>query len=534
MKSKRIMLLKTMLLSTSQINILKYSKDKKRRGRAIGSLVGMAILFAVIMMYCIFSCAGFGMLGFSKYIPMMNAIILSTVSFLFTILKTNGYLFNFKEYDMIISLPFEPREVAADKFLYMYIKSLPWYLCISLSMLVGYAMFERPAIITYFMWLLLTFAVPLIPTLLAALLGVLIARISVGFKKTNLVQTILVFILMLFCFSVRYIIEAVAKNGQAQDILNSLSQNFESAGNIYFPIKWFSNAILRTGISDALLLMGVSILLFELMFVLVGRSYRQINTALKTHVATRSFKMDSQKVKSPVWTIAFKEFRRFMGSTVYMTNAGMGEVLAFILGIVVLVIGFDKLIGIVTNGAPFSADILNPAIPLIVYFLIGMISTTTCSPSLEGKNYWIIQSLPIKNTDLYKGKMLFNMCLMVPFFTFTTLCFSISAGVGVFDTIMFIIEGIILCGFSTTWGLICGIKHIKLEWENEVEVIKQGLAVLIYMLPNMIITMGLVVLVAFLGQIIGTLVVTLIIMAVYAILTLICYRWVMRTPNKLC
>ena len=38
-----ILLLKTLLLSTSQINILKYCKDKKKRGRIIGTAVAYAL-----------------------------------------------------------------------------------------------------------------------------------------------------------------------------------------------------------------------------------------------------------------------------------------------------------------------------------------------------------------------------------------------------------------------------------------------------------------------------------------------------------
>ena len=40
---------------------------------------------------------------------------------------------------------------------------------------------------------------------------------------------------------------------------------------------------------------------------------------------------------------------------------------------------------------------------------------------------------------------------------------------------------------------------MRLDWENEIEVIKQGTAVAIYMLPNMFVVMGLCVLVIFLG-----------------------------------
>ena len=59
--------------------------------------------------------------------------------------------------------------------------------------------------------------------------------------------------------------------------------------------------------------------------------------------------------------------------------------------------------------------------------------------------------------------------------------------------------GLVLCAFSTAWGCVCGTRHIRLDWDNEIEVIKQGAAVAIYMLPNMFVVMGLTVLVVFLG-----------------------------------
>jgi ABC-2 type transport system permease protein len=128
-----------------------------------------------------------------------------------------------------------------------------------------------------------------------------------------------------------------------------------------------------------------------------------------------------------------------------------------------------------------------------------MVATTVCSPSLEGKNYWIIQSLPIEKTTIYNGKMLFNMYLTVPFMAISTVCMCISAKVPTVNILLDLILGFALCAFSTAWGCVCGIKHMRLDWENEIEVIKQGTGVLIYLLPNMFINMGVCVLAVFLG-----------------------------------
>ena len=237
--------------------------------------------------------------------------------------------------------------------------------------------------------------------------------------------------------------------------------------------------------------------------------------------------MTRQKQHSVVQAIAFKEFKRMTGSTTYLVNGAVGELLALILGVATLLIGFDKIVATITQGAPIDSSILQPAIPFIVYFLIGMMATTVCSPSLEGKNYWIVQSLPIEKKTLYQGKMLFNMELTVPFMVFTTLCLCISAKVSLLHTLLYLLLGLALCAFSTTWGCVCGIRHMRLDWENEVEVIKQGSAVTIYMLPNMFVVMGLIILVVFLGTRINHSLLTLILICIAAVLAAISYRIVL-------
>lgn len=524
---KNSLLLKTMLLSTSLRNIYKHTTDKKKRRKIIASYIGIFCLYAMIVGYSFSMCVGYGMIGLIDAVPGICAIGVSTLAFIFTFFRTNGYLFNFKEYDMLMALPFEAGTVAGCKFLYMYIKSLPWYLSLSFAMLMGYGIYAHPPFVVYIIWVVLSFVLPLIPMLISVFFGFIIAKISSRFKKNNAIQTILTFMFIIFCFSFRYIVDALFKNGKVEETLEKIDEMNEKVGNVYLPVGWFVNAITKQGISDILLLIGVSVILFSIVFNIVGKSYRRINSALTSHVVRRDYKMTKQKKNSVVNAIAFKEFRRLTGSTVYMTNAAMGEVLAFLLGVVTLVIGFDKIVKMVTQDAPFDSSILQPAIPFIIYFFIGMVATTVCSPSLEGKNYWIIQSLPIPKKKIYQGKMLFNMYLTVPFMLFAIICMSISAKVPVINMILYMILGVALCAFSTAWGCVCGIKFMRLDWENEVEVIKQSAGVALYMFPNMFVVMGLVVLVVFLGTFIDHKVIALVFIMITSVLAGLCYYIVM-------
>lgn len=525
-------LLKNMLLSTSQLNIFRTTKDGKKKSKIVGAWVGMTVIYLMIIVYSFLSCIGFGAIGLIDIAPMICAMTISGLAFIFTIFRTNGYLFNFKEYDMIMSLPFGEMEVVISRFVYMYIKCLPWYLSVSLSMLVGYIIYAEFSLISIVMWIVLTIFVPLIPMVVATFLGFCVAKISSGFKKRNIITTVLTFVVVAGSFGLNYAINKLFSDGMVRQTLENIYAVNEKMGQVYIPAKWFADAINNGNIVGALLLIGSSSALFVIVVYVIGKSYRKINSMLKSHAASGNYKVSHQKTRSVVQSIAYKEFRRLLGSSNYLVNATVGELLSLALGLAAWVIGFDGIIKFITNGAPVTTQMVAPSIPFIVYFLIGMVATTACSPSLEGKNYWIVQSLPIDKKVLYNGKMLFNMYLTVPFMTFAILSLCITGHVNMLNTVLDVILGIALCAFSTTWGCVCGVRHMRLDWENEIEVIKQGAAVMIYLFPNMIVTMILVVAMVLLGLVVNHLLITVVCILVVTLLAVLCYWRVMKLAEE--
>lgn len=533
MKNKNVVLLKAFVKSTSLFNLLKYSKDKKKKGNAVGSLVGLSILYLFLMGYCVLNSIGFGTFGMASAIPILNAILISGMSFIFTILKANAYIFEFKEYDMIVSLPFNVKTIVADKFLYMYIKNLPWNLSISVAFLVGYAISERPALIVYPLWIILSLFLPIIPMVFATFLGFLIAKIGAGAKRhTKAIQMVLVMAVVILSFSMRFIIEGVFKNNELEDVMGNMSDITVNISTYYFPAEWFADGATKPEVGSILLLIGSSVLLFEICFTIISKSFRKINSSLKSHVAKKNYKVTKYKKGNVIKAVAFKEFKRMTGSTVYLTNAAIGYILAIILGIVSLFVGIEKALSTIVQGVNVTTEMIYPAIPLVVYLMVGMISTTACSPSLEGKNFWIIKSLPIRIKDLCLGKMLFNMCLAVPSMLISTICLCISGKVPVLNALLYVVCGFALCCFSTTFGLVCGIKFIKLEFENDVEVVKQGAAMVMYILPNMFVVMFLIVGFVFLGlKMNGNILVGIFTVIVF-LLSYICLKWSLSLATK--
>ena len=530
--NKNMVLIKNLLLSTSQWNIYKFCKDKKKRGKIVGNSIGMAVLVLMLLAYCIANCIGFVKYGLEDSIPTTCATIISSLAFFLTLFKTNGYLFNFKEYDMLMSLPYAPKNIAACKFIYMYIKSLPWNMAVSLSMMIVYGVYTKASILMYPVWIILSMFLPVIPMLIASFLGFLIAKAGSGFKNKNIVQTAFMVLLVLLCFGARFFLENMFRNNQTEAVMNSMSDLTGGMGKCYLPLEWFRAAVADMNMVSMLLIIAATVVLFIAVFIPVGRSYRKINSALKSHAAARDFDMKEQKTKSLLNTIAFKEFKRMTGSTTYMTNAAMGQILCVVAGIAVLFVDVNKLLSKALEGAPITAEMLRPAIPFIIYFFLGMVATTAISPSLEGKNYWIVQSLPIRKRTLYFGKMLFNLYFTVPFMLFATITFSISFKASVVETILYIIMGLILCVLSTCWGLICGLKHMRLDWENEIEIVKQSTAVAVYLFPNMLLSMAMIGLLVYLGTFMSSVIISVVLIAILAVITALCVLRVLALTKE--
>lgn len=488
-------LLHNMLLSTSGWNVLKYEQDSKKRGRIIGGYIGMAVLLGMLFFYALLLSIGYGKMGLTQYIPVFCVLSIFAIEFVFTVLKSNAYLFAFREYDMLMALPFSVKTIVSCKFLYMYIRNLPWVASLSLPMMIGYGIYAGAPIGSYLAWILLSVFLPVIPMVFASAVGTIIAAIGSFFRHKQLMQTILTFVFVLFCFSIQYIVQYFFSNETvAQQTLRNMSKMTDRITNYFIPAKWFAKGICDCNIAAIGGFIVVSIVVYELFFCLVSKFYRQINSRLLAGNRGTRYQRHTLKRKNIRQTIALKEWKKLTNCTIYFTNIAIGVVLALVLAIAVFFVDVDKMIAVICKGAPIRKEMLVAGIPFIIYFLVGMCATTACSYSLEGKNYWIVQSLPIPRLTLIQGKMLFNLYFTIPVTVIANTSLCIACGVGLSDMILCNICGIILCAFSTVWGMRCNLKHPNMEWENEVEVVKQGASVTIYLLPNMFGCMAMVVL----------------------------------------
>lgn len=534
MRNKTWLLLKTLLTSTSEVNVLKHSKDKNKLKYAKNNLVGQIVLYVMLALYAALISIGLGNFGMAEQIPALCAGLLFIMPFIFTLIKTNGYLFGFREYDMLMSMPFSVKNIVSAKFLYMYTKSLPMYGVISVAMLIGYAVGGDLTFWKVFAWIILSMLIPVFPMLVASLLGVLVVKIGSHFRYKSIFEAIFIVILILPLMFSRLFIKNTVRNDQIEDIVTTVGSAVDSS-SVYIPFaKWFSEAVNEGKILSVLLIVGLVILVYEIEFTIISKFYRQINSKLSSSASHKNYQMTTQKQKNMVQAIAGKEFKRMTGSSVYLFNTGIGEIMVVIIGIALLFIKPDTLIEKMMQGAPVTAEMIFPAIPILLYFFLGMVPTTCCSPSLEGRNYWIIKTLPIDPLDDIKGKILFNLYLSIPFAAFASLAASICFRVSFVDGLSCVAAVISLCVFASVFGLKCGLKHRRLDWENETEVVKQGMAVGMYIIVHMIMCFVLMPLTVIVNQYVKSVAhIMLTITLIIWIFTLFSWKSVKKYSNEL-
>ncbi|MBQ7077968.1 MAG: hypothetical protein IJM91_07540 [Lachnospiraceae bacterium] len=533
MNKGRSILLKTFLRAQSAGNIIKYEKDKKKRKKAKSTRIGFIFVYLLVAFYAFFFGLGYGIAGLTDYMPLSAAITCIALSFFMTFFKADGYMFTNKDYDMVMALPISVKDVVSARFLYMYIWNLPMTCVMSFSILAGYIIWAPFNLIKIIIWIVLTPLLPMLPMVLATALSTLFAGVGTKFKYRRVIQVLLTFAFTFVCFTSRYWVEKFFKEDKIDNNMQNIGAAFDKTGKYIFTANWFAKAVNGPSIIYIVLFVAVSIALFEVFSYIVAKFYRQLNTKLTSRVRANKYKEHALKKNSATMAIAYKEFRKFLSSNNYLVNIGFGEVLVIFLCVAFLFVDAKSVISTITSGAPIEPKILIPAVPMIIHFLLGMMSSTCCSYSLEGKSYWILQSCPIDLCDVVNGKVLFQIILATPFAILGNLILSIKLGGNPIEVILCVIVGCVLSIYTATCGMFSNLSHLKLEWENEIEVIKQGAATVIYMLPNMFVNMGLVVGAVFLAKVIDGALVIAIMGVVYALLAFIFYKLSLSKVRKI-
>ncbi|MFA5036206.1 MAG: hypothetical protein WC479_03425 [Candidatus Izemoplasmatales bacterium] len=392
---------------------------------------------------------------------------------LYTLFRANGSLFHCKDYDIIAPMPFSPIQIVTVKLIIMMINLYISVLVMISPILFAYVWYATPGFLNILFLIVTFFFIPLIPVVICSFLSMIIARLASLFRKSNLVNIILMFLIfvgiMVLSFSYSF-------SGQANLFIGQIDL-MEIMGKIYMPMKWFAQAIHQNNILSFVFYVISSAIPFALFVVLLSKMIVKTNSlTIVTHTSGKS-KPIVYVQKGIYKTLITKEFRKFFNVPVYALNSGIGMVMLFLAAIASLVFSdyVAQYLGLMTTiGMPFELLIL-----IFICFCTSTVYTSAITISLEGKNFWILRSMPILPNTIVRAKLFFNIILSVPIILLSIILFAIAFKI---DLLMMVIMILVASSFAVLTSVIGTIINLylpKFDYINETEIVKQSAAALL-------------------------------------------------------
>lgn len=184
-------------------------------------------------------------------------------------------------------------------------------------------------------------------------------------------------------------------------------------------------------------------------------------------IKPKTFKSDNNKLNynsdNILLSLIKKEFNNYKNSTMYLFNTVIGYIM--ILGGAIFLVFFNKEV--------YNLDVM---IYLFLSFCLSITCTTNSSISLEGKNIWIIKTAPIKTITILLSKVLMNLIMLSSVLTISFFILIISNKIQISTLLLLYLLSILIAIFISFSGIIVNLLLPKLEFKNEMEVVKQSAA----------------------------------------------------------
>ena len=406
-------------------------------------------------------------------LAMYNSCSMSMmIVFLLTIMRS-AYPKREMNADMFLSLPLKKSEIIASKVFYYYIFDLLTIMGIVLPSFLVYAVMVPNVmsikIAIALRGLLLVVIIPFFTNAIASLISTATNKILSKVKYQKVFQTlILLFVISIYIVVYTLMQMVVGKVSEGQNVAE-----IEAIFNNIWPIKIMASFILEGKITSLLWIVLISIIPFILSTYLMIRNYgKSITHAYHNKNKTLVFKKNN-----PVKTLYIKEIKYYFSIPVYVLNTLIGAVMYLGIGIVIKVLGLNKILLYLRSLSSISPSISShPEMIIVLLFslIITLTVTTAASISLEGKQFWIVKAIPVNPIHLFIAKILVNLTItIIPVLVSTPLLASV---IGWKYTWMIFLIPMLSSIFSAIAGLYVNIMYPKLDWENEEIPLKRSIA----------------------------------------------------------
>ena len=452
---------------------------KKNKGRSKTSSIMMIVgyfVFICILFGALFSFFAISLLpvvdkGYDWMFFCFMGIIAVAMGAFGSVFNTYSGLYLAKDNDMLLSMPIPVGYIMASRLLGVYIMGTLYSSLVIIPAIVVYLshVFSVKALIGSILFVII---ISLIVMVLACALGWVVAKINSKLKNKSII-TVLVSLAFLAIYYVFYF--------KANQIIRNIISNADAYGakikGSAYPLYVFGK-VGSGDILSALIVLVIVGALCALTYYIIARSFIKIATSSQT-VSKKKYIEKRVKAKSVNSAMLGKELQRFFSSPNYILNCGLGILILIGAGVFVLIKGqwlADNITWMLG-----TENYICVAAAALICLIASMNDMSAPSVSLEGKNIWLAQSLPITSWQAIKAKRNMHLVLTGIPALICSVCAIIALKPTLLGALMLIAMPAAFILFFSMFGLMLNLKYPNLNWTNEITPIKQSMSVFVSM-----------------------------------------------------
>lgn len=477
-------MLKILIHKNMQEFAVAYFRDRKTGGKKIGgALTGMIILYAFLFLLLAGSFAAMASLFFmsaksgDEWIAFSIMGILAIVmAALINGLTSYSQLYLAKDNEFLLAMPIKPGTILTSRMVSAYIMGLVYVFMVWVPTIVVGIVMHKMSALAVIMSVITMLVAGIVVLAFTCLIGWLVAFLVTKFKNQKILSAILsvAFIALIYVFQFK-----------SNKIFTAIAENMDGVGDAIksklLPFYLMGKASVGSAIGFAGFLL-IAAVLMGLAYLLISKTFVKV-AMTKAAGKQAKFKEKQIKTKSQDNALITKERLRFFGGITYMINTGLGTLVISSLAVLVLVKGPDFIAKLspLFDVMPEIKEAIPLAVVLVIIMLEAMTESTPFGISIEGKNLWILQTMPVDYYKVLKQKVNFNYWLQ----GFPALILAVAIQQA-FNFSMPVFAGIAAVTvayscFSSSFGLVMNLKHPRLDWTTENQVVKQGLPLVLNM-----------------------------------------------------
>ena len=335
----------------------------------------------------------------------------------------------------------------------------------------------QPAVSFYIYSILGIVILPLLPLTIATGISAGITAVSSRMRHKSVVAASLTILLCLIIIGVSMLLPENAQQITVEMIKDMAAVMTEQIGKLYPPSVWFGTMAVQGKTGGFLLFAGASILIFVILIAVLQKYFMTVCAALNATSAKNNYKMQSLSASSPIKALWKRELKRYFASSIYVTNTLIGYILMLMMSVGLFIAGPEKIEEVMQ-----MPGVITKALPLVLTLMAVIMPTTACSVSLEGKQWWIAQTLPVKSGDIWKSKILVNLTLALPFYVATVIFGILAVKPTLMEGVWIALIPLAYILFTAVAGITVNLAVPVFNWENEARAVKQSASTMVTML----------------------------------------------------